>query len=47
VDDNAHEFWGDEVNAGTVVPSLFITPNSTWGLTSENLNDMEAFLSQS
>jgi hypothetical protein len=47
VDDNAHEHWGDEVNAGTTVPSLHITPNSTWGLTRENLEEMEAFLSQS
>jgi len=46
VDDNAHKYWGEAVNEGTEASSLFVTPNSTWGLTKNNLDKMEQFLSQ-
>jgi len=44
VDDNAHQFWGDKVRELTSAPSLFITPNSHTGLTVEDLNAIDEFL---
>lgn len=44
VDDNAHRFHGDAVAMETTaVSNLFVTPESLWGLTTENLDAMEDF----
>jgi len=44
VDDNAHAYHGEAVETNTSAEKLFITPNSLWGLTNENLLDIENFL---
>lgn len=46
IDDHAHEHWGDEVAAATTAPSLFITPQSNFGLTVDELDRIEEFLSE-
>ena len=44
VDDNAHQFHGTAVESQVSAPSLFVTPNSTFGLTLNDLDKMETFL---
>lgn len=45
VDDNAHQFHSEVVNAETkLVPSLFLTPVSLNGLTVANLQELKVFL---
>jgi hypothetical protein len=45
VDDNAHQFHSEVVNAETkIVPSLFLTPVSLTGLTVRNLEELKDFL---
>lgn len=45
VDDNAHQFHSEIVNAETkIVPSLFLTPVSLTGLTVANLEELQVFL---
>ena len=44
IDDNAHQFHGEFVQNQVNVDTIFITPNSSWGLTTENLNAIESFL---
>ena len=44
VDDHAIEHFGIEIAQETEAEKLYITPNSEYGLTRENLEDIEEFL---